>query len=407
MGLGGIVDEILDQIKKTDYTQTVDAQTSLFETTIRYLGGLLSAYDMLHDGPACNLTTKSDEVDALLQQAKTLADTLKFAFDTPTGIPYNNLAVANKSSLDVRNGLATTGSLVMEWTHLSDLLNDQSYSDLAKKGESYLLNPQYAYGLTPPWQGLRGTRVNISNGVFLDASGGWNGGDDSYYEYLIKMWVYDSDKYSNYRDSWIQAADSTIEHLASHPNTRPDLTYLASFVNRTLYYDSGHLACFDGGNFILAGSVLKESKYVDFGLSLVDSCYNLYNSTVTKIGPEGFNWTVTGQGVPANQSDFYNEHGFWITDSSYILRPEVMESYYYAWRVTGLEVYREYAWEAIQAINSSCRAGSGYAELQDVNSATPGYSDTQDTFFFAEVLKYAYLIFAPVCYPSGVPVLIM
>src|ERR1700761_9448492 len=38
-----------------------------------------------------------------------------------------------------------------------------------------------------PWPGLVGTNVEISTGLFQDASGGWNGGDDSFYEYLIKV----------------------------------------------------------------------------------------------------------------------------------------------------------------------------------------------------------------------------
>lgn len=80
-----------------------------------------------------------------------------------------------------------------------------------------------------------------------------------------------------------------------------------------------------------------------------------------------------------------------------MLRPEVMESYYYAYRVTKDEKYREWAWDAFVAINATTRAGSGYSEIQDVNAAGGGgFLDNQDSFFLAEVLKYAYLIFAPV-----------
>jgi len=34
--------------------------------------------------------------------------------------------------------------------------------------------------------------------------------------------------------------------------------------------------------------VLKEQKYVDFGLALTEGCRNTYASTVTGIGPEAF-----------------------------------------------------------------------------------------------------------------------
>lgn len=150
--------------------------------------------------------------------------------------------------------------------------------------------------------------------------------------------------------SWILAADSSIEHLASHPSSRPDLTYLAGFNNTTLTLSSGHLACFDGGNFILGGLVLKEQKYVDFGLELVAACENTYNSTLTGIGPEGFAWDASK--VPENQTEFYKRAGFYITDASYILRPEVMESFYYAYRATGERKYQDVSAPVVMEVHA-------------------------------------------------------
>jgi mannosyl-oligosaccharide alpha-1,2-mannosidase len=192
-------------------------------------------------GPFSSLLPNSAAADALLGQAKNLADDLKFAFNTSTGIPSNNLNFGNMTTDgSTTNGLATIGSLVLEWTHLSDLTGDPSYASLTQKAESYLLNPQFAPPYTQPWPGLVGTNVNIDSGLFEDASGGWVGGDDSYYEYLIKMFVYDSSRFSQYRDSWIQAADSSIAHLASHPSSRPDLTFIAAFDGQQLQYYSEH-----------------------------------------------------------------------------------------------------------------------------------------------------------------------
>lgn len=159
------------------------------------------------------------------------------------------------------------------------------------------------------------------------------------------------------------------------------------------------MACFDGGNFLLAGSVLDEKKYIDFGLELVAACEDTYNQTLTGIGPEGFAWTVNGSdsAPPADQKEFYERAGFWVTSGYYILRPEVLESFYYAYRITGDDKYREWSWNGYLAINASCAAGSGYAELYDVtaNATSLQHLDEQDSFFFAEVLKYAYLIQTP------------
>ncbi|KAF8867132.1 glycoside hydrolase [Acephala macrosclerotiorum] len=400
MQIQPIVTEILNFIPTIDFDHT-SSQVSLFETTIRYLGGMLSGYDFL-TGPLANLASNATAVPLVLKQAQRLADNLAYAFDTLTGIPSNNLNFPNGTDGSTTNGLATIGTLVLEWTHLSDLTGNPKYAELSQKGESYLLSPKPAS--SEPWPGLVGTNVDINTGLFQDASGGWVGGDDSFYEYLIKMYVYDSTKYASYRDRWIAAADSSIAHLASHPSTRPDLTFLAMFNGQELIFESEHLACFDGGSFLLGGLALKEQKYIDFGLALVNGCHDTYVSTLTGIGPEVFRW-VTNTTSPtdadnpppsADQEAFYKTAGFYITDGVYVLRPEVLESFYYAYRATGDQMYRDWAWNAFLAINSTCAVGSGFAELQNVNAANGGgYNDFQDSFLFAEVLKYSYLIHAP------------
>jgi mannosyl-oligosaccharide alpha-1,2-mannosidase len=355
MNIPEIVDQIVDYVPNIDWSFSADDQpVSLFETTIRYVAGLLSGYDLL-SGPLSHLVDdvsftrvlseshstnieQKDKVDSLLQQAVNLANNLSYAFETPSGIPYNNLLFSNRGNDgSSTNGLATTGTLVLEWTRLSDLTGNDTYGALTQRAESYLLSPQPAS--SEPWPGLVGTNINVNTGRFVDASGGWNGGDDSFYEYLIKMYVYDISRFSTYKDRWILAADSTIAHLASHPSSRPDLTYLASYNNRSLNLESGHLACFDGGNFILGGLVLDEQKYIDFGLELVASCENTYNQTLTGIGPESFGWDANK--VPSNQKEFYERAGFYITSTNYILRPEVLESFYYAYRATGDRKYQD------------------------------------------------------------------
>ncbi|KAK4619976.1 Mannosyl-oligosaccharide alpha-1,2-mannosidase [Fulvia fulva] len=393
MESGEIVNQIVNYVPSIDWSVSKDDEAvSLFETTIRYLGGLLSGYDLL-TGPLKELVDDESKVQALLDQAQNLANNLSYAFDTPTGIPHNNLIFSNRSNTgDTTNGLATIGTLVLEWTRLSDLTGDETYGQLAQRGESYLLNPQ-PLPFAEPFPGMVGTNVAIDNGSFVDNSGGWNGGDDSFYEYLIKMFVYDTSRFAEYRDRWILAADSSIQYLASHPSSRPDLTFLAAYKGTTTINSSQHLACFDGGNYLLGGIVLKEQKYTDFGLQLVDSCEDTYSQTLTGIGPESFSWNTTT--LPANQTEFYERAGFWITNGNYILRPEVIESFYYAYRVTGDRKYQDYAWSAIQAINATTRVGSGFSSINDVNEAGGGgFMNFQESFWFAEVLKYSYLIHA-------------
>lgn len=405
MGETEIVEQILEYIPTIDFSVSYnDTVVSLFETTIRYLGGLLSGYDLLVGPLASQYGNDSSLADAVLAKAQSLGDNLKFAFDTPTGIPDNSIylnpaRLANSST----NGVATIGTLVMEWTRLSDLTGDATYGELAKKGESYLIDPLNPE-LGEPFPGLLGSSVSIANGSFVDSQGGWTGGTDSYYEYLIKMYLYDPSRFAEYKDRWVEAVDSSIEYLASHPSSRPDLTFLAYYYNNSangIFYYSEHLACFDGGNFILGGLLLDESKYVDFGLELVAGCRDTYYQTATGIGPETFQWigedSPANATVPAGDQEFYDRAGFYITNSQYITRPEVIESYYYAYRATGDTKYQEWAWEAYLAINSTCRVGSGYSSINDVNEVGGGgFQNFQESFWFAEVLKYSYLIHAEV-----------
>ncbi|KAJ8124508.1 hypothetical protein O1611_g9131 [Lasiodiplodia mahajangana] len=70
-----------------------------------------------------------------------------------------------------------------------------------------------------------------------------------------------------------------------------------------------------------------------------------------------------------------------------------MESYYYAYRATGDTKYQDWAWDAFLNINKTCSAGVGFSAVTDVNAPNGGsFYDSQESFWFAEVLKYSYLV---------------
>ncbi|KAF2744868.1 glycoside hydrolase family 47 protein [Sporormia fimetaria CBS 119925] len=389
MDQADIVYQILNYIPTIDFTRTA-TEISLFETTIRYLGGMISAWDLL-TGPASHLLVDDSQVGLLLNQSVTLANTLSFAFDTPSGIPHNTLYFNNRSTCNCANSLATAGTLILEWVRLSDLTGNTTYATLVETAESHLLYPRPA--AAQPFPGLLGTFLNTTSGQFLDARGGWGGSTDSFYEYLLKMYIYDPSRYSLMLDRWQLAADSTIAYLTSHPCPKPELLFPAEYIGRMLSNTSSHLAGFIGGNFILGGLVLGREDYIDYGLHLTDSFHAVYESTSTHIAPESFSWNTSS--TPESQIPFYQQNGFWIFNSQYILRPEVIESYYYAYRATGDTKYQDWAWDAFVAINTTTRAGSGFSSIANVNPAEGEevlYEDFMESFWFAETLKYVYLI---------------
>lgn len=83
-------------------------------------------------------------------------------------------------------------------TRLSDLTGKEEYGKLAQKAEGYLLDPQPKSSEVFP--GLVGGSINIKTHQFEHASASWEAGDDSFYEYLIKMYVYDNSAFGKYKD---------------------------------------------------------------------------------------------------------------------------------------------------------------------------------------------------------------
>ncbi|ETS76079.1 hypothetical protein PFICI_11466 [Pestalotiopsis fici W106-1] len=404
MGNDEVVQQILDFIPRIDFDKVSDVErtVSLFESTIRYIGGLLSAHDLL-SGPFSQSYPMNETIlTGVLDQAVHLAENLKVAFNTSSGVPIGRLLFEPpRTNDDTQVSLAGAGTLILEWTRLSDKTGNEEYAKLAEKAQSYLLNPSPPE-IAEPYPGLLGTYISPENGSFLESSGGWWGSDDSYYEYLLKMYMYDTQRFSNYKDKWTTAADSTIKYLASHPSTRPDLTFLAIYAGTgNLTFTSGHLACFSGGTFILGGLTLDRQDYVDFGIKLAYSCHETYTATATGIGPESFSWKDDGSlstsaeiaEPPNDQTSFYETSGFWINSGDYQLRPEAIESWYYAYRATGNSIYQDWAWDAFESIMAACSAGSGLSAISDVNAANGGQLlNSQESFMFAETFKYLYMI---------------
>ncbi|PNP73745.1 hypothetical protein FNYG_12935 [Fusarium nygamai] len=404
-----IVDKILRQIMLTDFTVTVvpDQPISLFETTIRYLGGLLSAYDLL-SGSYKHLATDIYLRNNLLKAAIILADRLSIAFDTPSGIPDDEIIFNPKLRRfgNIDNSITCFGTLVLEWTRLSDLTGNQTYAKLAQRAQDHLIHPKTKQSFTLP--GLIGTYVKLKDGYFGDYQAGWGGGSDSYYEYLIKMYAYDPVAFAEYGESWIQAAESSMLYLASSPSTRPDLTFLGEMRGDTMIPISSHLASVCGGSLILGGLLLQNQTFVDFGVKLSESYYEVYRQSPSGIGPELFRWVDDGRQPLAKASSkrlpapkwqsFYEKSGYYHTNAEYILRPETIESLYYAYRATGDRQYQDWAWEAFEALNRMCKVEGGYTGLKSVmkteDDKTRKFVDKMESFWLAETLKYLYLMFA-------------
>ena len=122
MGLKDEFKEGRDWIEENLSLKDANTEVSVFETVIRFVGGLLTCYAFTKD-------------NMFLSKANEIASLMLPAFNTPTGIPNalinpmtghsKNYAWASQSS----SILAEAGTLHLEFSYLSDLTGDKTYKD--------------------------------------------------------------------------------------------------------------------------------------------------------------------------------------------------------------------------------------------------------------------------------------
>lgn len=126
MGLKDEFDDAVEAVRDIDFTTTpYRDDIPVFETIIRYLGGLVGAYDV---------AGRDAKYRVLLDKAVELAEILMSVFDTPNRLPV--LYYMWKPSFNVSPrrastsaGVAELGSMSLEFTRLAQLTGKQKYYD--------------------------------------------------------------------------------------------------------------------------------------------------------------------------------------------------------------------------------------------------------------------------------------
>lgn len=122
----GMKDEFEDAVNQTsyiDFTTSSRNDIPLFEVTIRYLGGLLAAYDV-----------SGKKYRVLLDKAVELAEILYSAFDTPNRMPvtyyhWKPTFAETPKRASGRLVLAELGTLNLEFTRLAQITGEPKYYD--------------------------------------------------------------------------------------------------------------------------------------------------------------------------------------------------------------------------------------------------------------------------------------
>jgi mannosyl-oligosaccharide alpha-1,2-mannosidase len=422
MGLRKEFDQAVSAATNVSFETSSLGQINVFETTIRYLGGFLAAYDLSGD-------------QRLLLKAREVGDMLYVAFDTPNRMPitrwdFKQATEGRKQEASPSTLIAEIGSLCMEFTRLSLVTGNPKWFDASERIMLELRRQQGKTQLPGMWP----ISVNAQEMDFTgDNTFSLGAMADSAYEYLPKMVALAGGLLPHYEDMYRDAMATAIKNNLYKPMTPDSADILISGAVHTVHNagktfstrnDGGqHLVCFAGGMFAVGGKLLNIPEHLQVARRLVDGCIWTYKAMPLGIMPETFSMSPceTDAKCPWNETRWkegvLDKAGKWldnitladdiiaerrlpkgfieIPDARYILRPEAIESIFVLYRTTGDRKLLESAWAMFEAIQMSTATELANSALADVTvSSDPDQTDSMESFWMGETLKYFYLIFS-------------
>lgn len=411
--------EAVDSVVQIDFSTTSQESINVFETTIRYMGGFLSAYDLSGD-------------KRLLDKSLELADMLYAAFDTPNRMPISrwdfNAAIRGEEQLPSNHVvLAEVGSLTLEFTRLSQITHDPKWYDAVARIMAAFQAQQFKSAIPGLWP----TIVNSKDMEFFSQDPGQVYSlaalSDSQYEYLPKMYALLGGS-AQYASMYFGAMDAIIQHSLFQPMVKEKnqdilITGALRFENGeiTVQPELQHLVCFAGGMFALAGKLFSNETHVEIGRKLTNGCVWAYGNSPTGIMAEKSNVVACTRGeaceweesrwhkavtkdLPFDNRDMNATEAIKtqrlppgisaVNDRQYLLRPEAIESVFILYRTTGDKALQNTAWRMFKSVYSHTRTDIAHAAILDVFNSTAPKDDSMESFWTAETLKYYYLIFS-------------
>ncbi|KAI3741597.1 hypothetical protein L1987_59271 [Smallanthus sonchifolius] len=344
-------------------------QVNLFETTIRVVGGLLSAYHLSNSNP----TYKGPTPSVYLENAKNLADRLLTAFTLSlTAIPFSDVVLRDHTAHAAPDGLSSTSeasTLQLKFNYLSFLTGEPKYSLEAMKVLEHMKNLPKVEGLVPIY-------ISPSSGEFSGGNIRLGSHGDSYYEYLIKVWLQQRQSNWTYLHDMYVEAMKGVKHLLvkkSKPNGLVFVGELPSGIDGAQWEIVANKVCFLPGTLALGATkgvtkakameenllTFEDLENLKLAEDLAKTCFEMYAVTSTGLAPE---------------IAYFNSEGYSEEEDS---------------------KYREWGWSIFEAFEKYTKVDSGgYSSLDDVTVLPPRRRDKMETFFLGETLKYLYLLFS-------------
>ena len=284
----------------------------VFETTIRVLGGLVSAYSLSGD-------------ERLLNAAETFADALPALSASPSGIPFRGIASLRDGvvtpSTGATCGTAPAGTLLLEFRAVARLANRPDLEELALRSWRALGKATgRVKGLTPSKLKMTSSGC-AAQFVFGNQSKLTVGsGVDSYYEYLLKGLAPGGRRRQtaeNVERCCGAQSTPTSCRCAVRPRSWPTSRRTRRSGNRAT-----HLACFWPGLRALEAIADPQvaSSVLPLAEKLLDACVAAYDATPTNLAPEA--WHVNDDGSVKLGANL-----------RHLLRPETIESVFWMYPV--------------------------------------------------------------------------
>ncbi|KAH0951507.1 hypothetical protein HN011_003403 [Eciton burchellii] len=354
---------------------TMNKDVNLFEVTIRVLGGLLAAYHLSGD-------------ILFLNKATDLGDRMMPAFSTRSGVPYSDVNLGTRSAHSPKWGPDSSTSEVtsvqLEFRDLSRSTGQPKFEAAVAKVSDHVHKLEKYNGLVPIF-------INANTGQFREyATITLGARGDSYYEYLLKQWLQTGKTIDYLRDDYLLGIAGTKKYLVKHTAVNKYL-FIAELIgaNKEIKPKMDHLTCYLGGTLALGAHHGLPSEHNTLAEEIVQTCYQTYAIQPTFLAPEitYFNiQKVEGE----NQMDMYVK----TNDAHNLLRPEFIESLFYMWYFTGNKTYQDWGWQIFQAFENYTKVEDGYTSIGNVrNIHHTRQQDMTESFWFAETLKYLYLLF--------------
>jgi mannosyl-oligosaccharide alpha-1,2-mannosidase len=345
----GLDEEFRDGVEwvKANLDFDVDGEVSVFETSIRLVGGLLSAYHACGD-------------PVLLAKAKDLVDRLLPSFSaSPIGIPHRYINLRTGALRGQETNPAETGSFIPEFGFLSRATGDDRYRAAAKRALVSMFERRSKIGLladsidcmTGEWKSRRATIGPPS---------------DSYYEYLWDGWdlLGDRDCLAMYR----ACTAAILKHQSLRRGADLWFANVDFESGKPLDTEQDELGSFYGG-LLAQGGDRERGRAHTRTWARVQARYVVLPESI----------------------DSSNMRALSKTND---LRPELADAAFNHWLIDRREEWRHIVRDHYLAMKRWNRARYGYADLADVTANPKVQSDHCPGYWWSEQMKYYYLIFA-------------